>query len=109
MHSHPNARLMPISREHLIRRHLNEGEPLKALAAQAGISLRSAEQWPAWYRTGGVATLADARSAATAGGCGSYSTQRYIGAPEKGIRRLDPNIANERRVVGPNAWLYSGQ
>jgi len=32
-----------------------------------------------------------------------------LGTPEKGIRRLDPNTANERRVVGPNAWLYSGQ
>ncbi|SBO42627.1 protein of unknown function [Cyanobium sp. NIES-981] len=27
MHSHPNARLTPISRERLIRRHLNEGVP----------------------------------------------------------------------------------
>jgi len=33
----------------------------------------------------------------------------YLGTPEKGIRRLDPNTANERCVVGPNAWLYSGQ
>ena len=33
----------------------------------------------------------------------------HLGSPEKGIRRLDPNTANERRVVGPNAWLYSGQ
>jgi hypothetical protein len=35
--------------------------------------------------------------------------QRFLGTPEKGIRRLDPNTANERHVVGPNAWLYSGQ
>jgi len=34
---------------------------------------------------------------------------REVGTPEKGIRRLDPDTANERRVVGPNAWLYSGQ
>jgi hypothetical protein len=32
-----------------------------------------------------------------------------VGTPEKGIRRLDPNTAKERRVVGPNAWLYRGQ
>jgi hypothetical protein len=24
----------------------------------------------------------------------------YVGNPEKGIRRLDPNTANEQRVVG---------
>jgi hypothetical protein len=33
----------------------------------------------------------------------------YLGTPEKEIRRLDPNTANERRVAGPNAWLCSGQ
>ncbi|WP_255476182.1 DDE-type integrase/transposase/recombinase [Cyanobium sp. BSA11S] len=42
--------------------HLNEGEPLKALAAQAGISLRSAYKWLARFRDGGVTALADRRS-----------------------------------------------
>ena len=37
------------------------------------------------------------------------AVSHYVGTPEKGIRRLDPNTANKRRVVGPNAWLYSGQ
>ena len=36
-------------------------------------------------------------------------THDYIGTPEKGIRRLDPKTAHERRVVGPDSWLYSGQ
>ena len=36
------ARLTPLSRERLIRRHLDEGHPLKAFAAEAGISLRTA-------------------------------------------------------------------
>jgi hypothetical protein len=36
------ARLTPLSRERLIRRHLDENLPLKALAAEAGISLRTA-------------------------------------------------------------------
>lgn len=62
MHSHPLARLTPISRERLIRRHLDEGVPLKALATQAGISLRSAYKWLARYREGGVTALADRRS-----------------------------------------------
>jgi transposase InsO family protein len=62
MHSHPNARLTPISRERLICRHLNDGVPLKALAAEAGISLRSAYKWLARFRDGGVTALADRRS-----------------------------------------------
>ncbi len=36
MNSHPLARLTPISRERLIRWHLDQGVPLKTLAAQAG-------------------------------------------------------------------------
>jgi transposase len=63
MHSHPNAaRLTPISRERLIRRHLDEGVPLKALAGEAGISLRSPYKWLARFRQGGSAALADRRS-----------------------------------------------
>ena len=62
MHSHPDARLTPIGRERLIRRHLDDSMPLKALAAQAGISLRSAYKWLARSRDGGVTALADRRS-----------------------------------------------
>ncbi|MFM8524837.1 MAG: leucine zipper domain-containing protein, partial [Cyanobacteriota bacterium] len=62
MHSHPNARLTLISRERLIRRHLDEHQPLKALAAEAGISLRTAYKWLARFRSGGPACLADRRS-----------------------------------------------
>ena len=31
--------------------------------------------------------------------------QYYLGTSEKGIHRLDPNTANERRDVFPGAWL----
>ena len=62
MHSHPMARLTPLSRERLIRRHLDEHLPLKALAAEAGISLRTAYKWLARYRSGGHTSLADRRS-----------------------------------------------
>jgi transposase len=62
MHTHPNARLTPLSRERLLRRHIDGGEPLKALAAQAGISLRTAYKWLARYRSGGHTSLADRRS-----------------------------------------------
>jgi len=43
MHSHPLARLTPISREHLIRQHIEQGIPLFELAGQPGTS----EQKPA--------------------------------------------------------------
>jgi transposase len=56
------ARLTPISRERLIRRHLDEGVPLKALAAEARISLGSAYKWLARFRSGGLSALADRRS-----------------------------------------------
>jgi hypothetical protein len=51
MHGLLLARLTPISRERLIRRHLGEGVQLKALAAQAGINLRCACKWLARYRS----------------------------------------------------------
>ena len=62
MHTHPNARLTPLGRERLLRQHIDNGEPLKALAAQAGISLRTAYKWLARYRCGGLTSLADRRS-----------------------------------------------
>ena len=62
MHTHPNARLTPLGRERLLRRHIECGEPLKDLAAQAGISLRTAYKWLARFRSGGAVSLADRRS-----------------------------------------------
>ena len=62
MHTHPNARLTALGRERLVRRHIEESVPLAELAAQAGISLRSAYKWLARYRAGGAAALVDRRS-----------------------------------------------
>jgi transposase len=62
MHSHPLARLTPLGRERLIRRHLEEGVPLQILAADAGISVRTAYKWLGRFREGGPAALADRRS-----------------------------------------------
>jgi len=56
------SRLTVVSRERLIRRHLEERVPLRVLAAHAGISLRTAYKWLARYRAGGSAALADRRS-----------------------------------------------
>ncbi len=62
MHSHPLARLTPISWERLIRRHIVLGIPLLDLAVQAGISLRTAYKWLARFRQGGSGAMADRRS-----------------------------------------------
>ena len=62
MHIHPNTRLTPQGRERLLRRHIDGGEPLKVLAAQAGIRLRTAYMWPARYHSGGHISLGDRRS-----------------------------------------------
>lgn len=45
MHSHPMTRLTVISRERLIRYHLEEHLQLRVLAAYACISLRTAYKW----------------------------------------------------------------
>ena len=57
MHTHPNARLTPLGRERLLRRHIDHGENLAFLAAQSGINVRSAYKWLARYRSGGAAAL----------------------------------------------------
>jgi transposase len=62
MHTHPNARLTPVSRKRIVRRHIQEAEPLAHLAAQAGISLHTAYKWLSRYRSGGAAALVDRRS-----------------------------------------------
>jgi hypothetical protein len=62
MPTHPNARLTPLGRERLLRRHIDHGVNLAFLAAQSGISVRSAYKWLARYRSGGAAALVDRRS-----------------------------------------------
>lgn len=42
MRTNPNARLTPLGQERLLHRHIDHRESLAFLAAQAGISLRSA-------------------------------------------------------------------
>jgi hypothetical protein len=62
MHTHPNARLTPVGWQRLVRRHIEESDSLAELSALAGISLRTAYQWLARYRSGGVTALVDRRS-----------------------------------------------
>jgi len=93
MHTHPNARLTPLSRERLLRRHIDCGESLKALAAQAGISLRTAYKWLARFRSGGHISLADRRSV--------RRTQRWTLDPQQLQHALDLAISPE-----PSDWGY---
>lgn len=46
------SQLTVVSRERLIRRNLDEGVPLKDLAGEAGISLRSTYKWLLRFRQG---------------------------------------------------------
>ena len=61
MHTHPNARLTLLGRERLQRRHIH-GDNLAFLAAESGVSLRSAYKWLARFLSGGPATLVDRSS-----------------------------------------------
>jgi hypothetical protein len=45
-----------------VRRHIQNAEPLAHLAAQAGVSLRTAYKWLSRYRCGGASALVDRRS-----------------------------------------------
>jgi transposase len=62
MHSHPNTRLTQKSRLRLVNQHLQDRRPLAELAAEAGISHRTAYKWLARFRSGGAAALVDRRS-----------------------------------------------
>ena len=57
MQTNPNARLKERGQERLARRHMDDGMPLAELAAQAGISLRTADHWLARYPSAGVTAL----------------------------------------------------
>lgn len=48
------------SRWNILRRHVENGEPLTQLAAIEGIGLRTLQRWHAAYRSEGIAGLAPA-------------------------------------------------
>ena len=62
IHTHPTAQLTAVSQERLVRRQIQVAEPLAELAAQTGISLRTANKWLSRYRSGGVAAWVDSLS-----------------------------------------------
>jgi transposase len=66
--------------------HLEQGRSLAELAAENGISLRCAYRWLARYRSGGVAALADRRSA--------RRTQRQTLDPQQQQQAVD--LRNQR-------------
>jgi transposase InsO family protein len=109
MHTNPNARLTPLGRERLVRRHIDQHVPLPELALQAGISLRTAYKWLARFRSGGSAALVDRRSV--------RRTQRRTLDPQKqqqatalrhercNMRRIDKALAAPLSTTG--RWLKS--
>ena len=95
MHTHPNARLTPLGRERLLRRHTEDHLPLSVLAAQAGISVRTAYKWLARYRLGGATALVDR--------CSVRRTQRRTLDPLQLQRAVD--LRHERCTeVGAFYW-----
>ena len=105
MHTHPNARLTPLGRERLLRRHIDHGESLAFLAAQVGISVRTAYKWLARYRSGGASALVDRRSV--------RRTQRRTLDPQQLQRAVD--LRHERctlrrvaRVLAANSPPLAG-
>ncbi len=62
MNSHRNARTTPYSRAVTVERHA-AGEPVAAIAAAFGVSVRTVYKWLARYRCGGHAALDTASSA----------------------------------------------
>lgn len=62
MNSHRNARTTPYSRALIVERHA-AGEPVAAIAAAFGVSVRTVYKWLARYRCGGHAALDTASSA----------------------------------------------
>ena len=60
MYSHKNARLTPIGRAHMLKQATRIGLP--DAAAQAGISLRRANEWKRRFEEQGLAAMADRSS-----------------------------------------------
>lgn len=58
----PIPPLRPLGRERLIRQHLDQGRCLAELAAENGISERTAHKWLERFRSGEPAALADRSS-----------------------------------------------
>lgn len=54
---HKNARPTPLGRAEMIRRIVEEGRPLKIVAAEFGLSERRTREWLRRYRTLGAARL----------------------------------------------------
>ena len=62
MNTHKNAMLTPAGRALLVRRVLNEREPIPAVARGTGVSERTVKKWLARYRAEGAAGLRDRSS-----------------------------------------------
>jgi transposase InsO family protein len=62
MNMHKNARLTPRSREVLVNRVIDHGQPVSEVAQAMGVSVRTVYKWVARYRAEGIAGLADRSS-----------------------------------------------
>ena len=85
MKLHSNARTTPYSRELMVRRVLEEGNPAKDTAEAAGVSVRTLYKWLRRYREQGVQGLQDRSSRPHR--CPRQIPQRVVGKIEVLRRR----------------------
>ncbi len=62
MNLHPNAKTTPYNRELMVRRVLEQAEPVKDTAEALGVSVRTVHKWLRRYREHGVDGLQDRSS-----------------------------------------------
>lgn len=94
-----------LMRWQILRRHIEEGVPLTALAAHEGIGLRTLQRWHAAHKRGGIAGLATANRGTTQ----RRSTPELIALVE-GLALLKPRLPvatiarKANRVAAGHNW-----
>jgi transposase InsO family protein len=104
MDIHQNARTTPWSRAEIVKRVLEQQQPVRGVAQDAGISERTVRKWLARYRSEGAAGLQDrscrphrsprTTPAAVVAQIVALRGQRWTGA------RIAPAVALSRATVG---------
>lgn len=99
-------RRQAMGRFQVLRPHLDDEVPLTRVAAQAGVPLRTAQQWLHRYRTSGVAGLAPARRRSTGRRTHPDLVQLIEGMA---LRRPRPSLAaitrRTARVAADQGWV----
>lgn len=106
MHLHGNARTTPYARREMVRRVLEQAEPVKDTAAAMGVSRRTVYKWLRRYRQEGPAGLADRSS--RPGRCPHTTPVRTVRRilRLRRHRRTCWEIAQELAMPVSTVWLW---